>query len=108
MSDYENHTGKLRLVVPNEGESTSDLRKRIYNEKYLENPNYDDDDYYEDYIEVKGNIYKVIEHYESYDDLDGCILNKNQDGTISFITRFYNGGTCFSEMIEEALTNFKD
>jgi hypothetical protein len=30
-------------------------------------------------------------------------LTPNEDGTLSFTMRFYNGGTCLSECIEEEL-----
>jgi hypothetical protein len=35
-------------------------------------------------------------------------LTKNEDGTISFIGQFYNGGTCLDEMLEEALDEMKE
>jgi hypothetical protein len=30
-------------------------------------------------------------------------MQKNEDGTITFVMQFYNGGTCLSECIEEEL-----
>jgi hypothetical protein len=31
----------------------------------------------------------------------------NEDGTITFIQQFYNGGTCLSEVIEEGIRKIK-
>lgn len=34
-------------------------------------------------------------------------VTRNSDGSLSFMGQFYNGGTCFSEMLEEALDDLK-
>jgi uncharacterized protein with von Willebrand factor type A (vWA) domain len=35
-------------------------------------------------------------------------MEPNTDGTVSFTMRFYNGGTCLSECIEEGLEKLKN
>lgn len=58
----------------------------------------------ENYIIVGDKIYKILEHFTG-DDMDYEMrLFPQEDGSISFVGQFYNGGTCFEEMIEEALT----
>lgn len=115
MSDYESHSGKLRLVEPKENETLDQLKKRVWSERsgnkeeeYEVKGNLEDD-YYDDYFEVDGKLWEVIEHEEMGDEDDMfCRLHDNKDGTISFHTRFYNGGTCFSEMVTEALEELNE
>jgi len=57
---------------------------------------------YREYIIIKDKIYKVI--YDNKDSYDSFFqATKNNDGSISFILKFYNGGCSFSEAIEEAM-----
>ncbi len=62
---------------------------------------------YEEYFIHGENLYRVIDHEESSDEEYFMKLNRNSDGSLSFIGQFYNGGTCFSEMLEEALDELK-
>lgn len=50
---------------------------------------------------------KVV--YDEETDTEDAFMNlsRNHDGSISFIGSFYNGGTCFSEMLEESLDELK-
>jgi hypothetical protein len=59
--------------------------------------------FYMPYIYYKTTLYKVVEHsgVQETDYLD--ITKQNEDGTVDFTYMFYNGGTCFSEMLEEGL-----
>jgi len=59
--------------------------------------------FYIKYIYNKGSLYEMISHsgQQEVDFLD--ITKKNDDGSIDFTYLFYNGGTCFSEMLEEGL-----
>jgi len=61
----------------------------------------------EEYFIYGENLYRVIDHEESSDEEYFMKLNRNSDGSLSFIGQFYNGGTCFSEMLEEALDELK-
>lgn len=47
-------------------------------------------------------IYTIINKTE-HDEGHICYASKNEDGTIDFVLQFYNGGTYFEEMLEEAL-----
>lgn len=69
---------------------------RDKSKKYKEN-------LYIKYVYNKGTLYEVVNHKAGESDDDLHITNKNSDGTIDFIYMFYNGGTCFSEMLEEGL-----
>lgn len=105
MSHTESHSGKLRKVIL-ENQTINEYFKSIWITKGFPEDKYDYldfmDEYCEVYFVVNNNIYEVIEHIE-LDDEDGCTLYHNVDGTISFNTMFYNGGTCFQEMIEYEL-----
>jgi len=109
MSRTELHFGKLRKV-----ELNTDL-ETFYKEKLkeigiTELRTYDNDwedafkcELGETYYVVKGQLWEVFEHKEEEDDEDIYKLTPNPDGTYSFIMKFYNGGTCLSECIEEEL-----
>jgi hypothetical protein len=61
----------------------------------------------EEYFIHGEKLYRVIEHEESDDEEYFMKLSRSEDGSISFIGQFYNGGTCFSEMLEEALDDLQ-
>jgi hypothetical protein len=107
MSDYESHSGKLRLVEAKENETFEQQCKRLWVENGEPEENYEEgelfSEFYEKYFQVKGRVWEVFDHEESDDDDTFCKLNMNGDGTITFHTRFYNGGTCMSEMVEDEL-----
>ncbi len=110
MSNYESHSGKLRIVEPKENETLDQLKKRIWCEKSgNKEEDYEvkgnlSDDYYDEFFEVNGKLWEVLDHEEMGDEDDMfCRLHDNKDGTFSFHTRFYNGGTCMSEMVTEEL-----
>lgn len=58
---------------------------------------WDEDNLYK----ADGKVYKLVEHVEIENDI--FKFWKNEDGSISFVVEFYNGGTCLSEMIEEGV-----
>ena len=119
MSDYEHHRGKLILIEKSSTEDQEEFFKRVMGDSFKE-------DAYKDYLDHKDiyeffndcnayadffykdeySIYRVEEREEvdPYDDVQ--VLRENPDGSYYFEMRFYNGGTCLSEMIEEALENF--
>jgi hypothetical protein len=53
-------------------------------------------------------IYEVVERSSNntYDDIFEA--SRNEDDTIDFTVKYYNGGCCFSEAIEIALEGLKD
>lgn len=113
MSDNQMYIGKLKAVPSLEGESLFELIKRVHDEEGFEfDPEYTDkttyfDAFDEKYFVVAKVLYKVIELDEMEPEDAFIEMNKNDDGSISFITRYYNGGTCLSEMVEEGLKDLK-
>ena len=61
----------------------------------------------EEYFIHGEKLYRVIDHIESEDEEYFMRLSRNSDGSLQFIGQFYNGGTYFAEMLEEALDNLK-
>jgi hypothetical protein len=120
MSYTELHTGKLKPIQHNlsvedfknwldekEGFKIEDFEEKLedgyeYFEVRDKSKKYKESLYIK-YVYSKGTLYEMLEHNprEADDDLD--ITKKNNDGTIDFAYMFYNGGTCFSEMLEEGL-----
>jgi hypothetical protein len=119
MSQTEFHTGKLYPVkIENNLEETCRSIASRHNIELGE-------DWQEDFIDVFNayeykrkkvteeyfihveKLYRVIDHEEREDEEYFMKLDRNPDGSISFIGQFYNGGTCFSEMLEDALGGLK-
>lgn len=97
MSDYEHHRGKLKKVLPNEGETFEQMLVRLNVE-----------DEYETYVEVDEELYEIYDHEEQgYEADQFCHLSKN-DGELTFVTRFYNGGTCLTEMIADSIREYNN
>jgi hypothetical protein len=61
----------------------------------------------EEYFIHGEKLYRVIDHVESEDSEYFMNVTRNADGSLQFMGQFYNGGTCFSEMLEEALDELK-
>ena len=119
MSQTEFHTGKLYPI--NFGKDLEGYCKKIATQNNIElGEDWREDfiDKLDDYSNKNGkaseeyfihgeNLYRVIDHVESDDSDYFMKLNRTSSGTITFISQFYNGGTCFSEMLEEALDELK-
>ncbi len=113
MSQTEQHVGKLRKVEINERYSVEDwCREKCQDAGIPTMPEHYDSwadvlkyhmDLYEKYFFVNGEIWESFDHTELDGDEDIYQLTPNPDGTLSFVMRFYNGGTCLSECIEEEL-----
>ncbi len=59
------------------------------------------------YIYNKGTLYEMIQHYLKEANDTVSVTNVNSDGTIDFTYMFYNGGTCFGEMLEKGLNKIQ-
>lgn len=107
MSDYESHIGKLRKVDLKGKTKEQFFKLKCEEAGYNEMKESDWQEtalYYYDMIEkyilIKDDIWEVFDHVQP-DSFDGFHITDNKDGTYSFTTTFYNGGTCLSEILEE-------
>lgn len=119
MSRTEFHTGKLYPVkIENNLEETCRSIAKRFDIELSEDWKEDFRDAFDEYAnKIAGQseeyfiygekLYRVINHTESYDEEYFMKLSRNSNGSISFLGQFYNGGTCFSEMLEEALDELK-
>lgn len=115
MSQTELHIGKLRKVELEQNQSLEDFYKeKLKNIGITELRKYDNDwedafrdEFYEKYFVINNVIWEIFDHEEKDDSDDIYELKPNEDGTLSFIMKFYNGGTCLSECIEEELKKLK-
>jgi len=109
MSDYESHYGKLRKVDL-EGKTIEEFFEQKCKEEGFERVEYDEDwyacyyanAYPQKYFKSEENVWEVFDHIESKD-LDNFRISNNNDGTYTFSTMFYNGGTALSEILEEEI-----
>ncbi len=116
MSQTELHIGKLRKIELKQNQSLEDFCKNkfetlrlikelpITKDSWVE---YFKDEFYEKYFVINNVIWEIFDHEEKDDSDDIYELKPNEDGTLSFIMKFYNGGTCLSECIEEELKKLK-
>jgi hypothetical protein len=119
MSRTEFHTGRLYPVKIET--SLEETCRSIANRHGIElGEDWQEDfrDKFDEYSNKRGHaseeyfihgekLYRVIDHVESEDADYFMKLSRNSDGSISFMGQFYNGGTCFSEMLEESLEELK-
>ena len=109
MSFQETIKGEIIKLLPLENETLEEQAKRILNcelntrwyDTFL-NQLLDTDGYFI----IGTTIYQsIITHNMGYDDY--CIIEKIDDNKYSFVTSFYNGGTCLGEMLDEELRKYE-
>jgi hypothetical protein len=111
MSQTEYHIGKL-VPVDLQGLPLEKMCQKICQEKgvieisslyesWEEQVKYD---FYDQYYVVDGVIYSLQDHTEGSDESHFMNMRRESDGTIHFVTQFYNGGTCLSEMVEDGIS----
>lgn len=113
MSRTEHIKGKIKRLPLSEGETVEtqakDLLKKYYPKVELDDPESYEyshqlmDEGFNRFVITKNFIYEIIESVEMDDDGDFIELGQNDDGTISFHTQFYNGGTYLGEVLADEL-----
>lgn len=108
MSCTESHVGKIKKVDL-EGLTIEEWAKEVATAYGMEFKEYYDsykelvlDELYFRYIVVEEEIYEIIEDHE-FTEEDISELTPEGDGVFSFVMQFYNGGTCLTEMLEDAI-----
>ena len=107
MSETVYYKGKLKDVVRLDNETLEEQCKRIINCE-LDDDYYKTfkemllDEYYDKYVIYGDILYSIVEKISL--DADGSIFNmsNDDDGTLNFEVRYYNGGCSFDEAIEHA------
>lgn len=120
MSQTETHIGKLQIkhkdfsieafrqfLSENEGLYVDDLEERLEDGDSVILVTQGDWRGVNLYAYHNNTLYKFLEH-KKLDDEDIDITTPNGDGTIDFAYQFYNGGTCFTEMLEDGLSKIKN
>lgn len=110
MSDYEHWKGTLKEIeIPKEFDSWEKQVEYLQSQGYhfedldLEDKWYSGGD--SDCVLVNDKWYKVTKEER---DIDDDIIEAEQNGDfIRFELRYYNGGCCFSEALEEAVKKLK-
>lgn len=111
MSEYEIQIGTAKEMTFSEGLSWEDKIRNLVERNY----SFDEDlaitDHYldpdEGFFRVGDRIFQIIENtdFEGHEDI--CEASTNPDGTISYVLKYYNGGTCFSEVVEGAILDME-
>jgi len=111
MSEVEIHIGKVRKIDLN-GTPIDTWCKNKCEELGIELRSWHDGyiDALQDetsYLVHKGNVYDVDDkEYEEYNDISE--IYPNNDGSYSYVMKFYNGGTCLSGCLLSKLNNLTD
>ena len=111
MSEQKQYSGKLKLIS-NSDSNLNDLCRMVLIEDGAENIINDcisliQEEYQTKYIIHNDKLYKIIECIEQ--DSEDSYINMTQNKDVfSFNTRFYNGGTCLVEMLEEGIEKLKE
>lgn len=108
MSDYETRKGRCKEVMKHDNESYSEFCIRLiktYSSKKDDISNFDEEDlrwylYEENIAVLKKDRAYVIVYEDNIDDYEDIFhASKNEDGTIDFLLRYYNGGSSFDEAL---------
>lgn len=103
MSEYEHFKGKLTTTGKSIDEFMQDVEIPNYYDCKTE---YFNEEMTDQAIEVDGIVFTVDRSYYE-DDSDIFESTKNEDGTIDFQVKYYNGGCGFGEALEDALKLIK-
>ena len=110
MSDYETRIGSLRKTELSVDEVVYNWLKENEKPKYYTLPKDNlelfRDELYCKYIVLNDIVFEIIGDKNLEDDDDDVFeLTKNNDGTYSYLLRYYNGGCGFDEALETAYKN---
>jgi hypothetical protein len=115
MSQTETHFGKLRRVVFPEGQTLEQWCEAKCNELgktelsswcktwYEQLRDVNDEDVYF----ANDELWETIEDFSAEEGDDIYQMHLNENGTVTYVMQFYNGGTCLSECIEESLARLE-
>ena len=110
MSETEIVKGKLIPVDQGKSESLIDVCKRICDKFGVTGETFDGYDYdelmrdelYNKAVVINNIVYLIESKSFNYEDIFEA--EKNDDGSINFLVKFYNGGCGLEEAIEEAVS----
>ena len=110
MSNTEMHTGFLR-EIDLEGFSLEEKCKELCDQHNMQISEWyaSYKDLLEDrlsnwYIILNNKIYRIDDN--EVDDDYYCNITEHDDGSYTYVARFYNGGTCLHECLENELNKF--
>lgn len=115
MNEVRRHIGKIRKVELN-GMTPEEWYQKECEKHGISNPDYCytwKECYNDEFwpfipVEVDGELWEIVEDREEDDTEDLSLLKKNPDGTYDYLMQFYEGETCLTEMLEEAIKREED
>ncbi len=113
MSTTEYHTGELKEIAK-DAEGFVNKINRICKERNLTPETMGCEEFPDEYLYPRGSGYKfayvnnrlfeITSHSEEMDCSDIMKAIPTENGNIDFTLQFYNGGCCFSEALESAIS----
>ena len=107
MSETVAYKGKLTPIYRDDETTLEELCESVCETNMIDLPSYYDSyvEYFQDeeagYVIIKDTLYQIQKESFDYENLYQS--TKNEDGTISFLVAFYNGGCGLTEALEQAL-----
>ena len=108
MSQTVYYTGTLTEVIPKDGMLLENLMLDLLTDEDKLNLSNGytikelfEDRYYEEYVILEDRLYKVKNLHDAEEE-SVFLITKNNDGSLNFALRYYNGGAGFTECMEEA------
>jgi hypothetical protein len=109
MSETVHYKGVL-VPIKSNGDMEKDCESILTEYGFCKSNHHDDfkdaveDELYKKVAIIGEQIFKVeMKEIDPYDDI--ILSSKNDDGSINFEVKYYNGGCSFNEAIEEALSD---
>ncbi len=112
MSETETLKGTVKFIPIPEGKTIEDLCEFILciekeitfaKEHECDITEVFRDEFYKEAVVASNGVYKVIKSVEVDPDDDVYDASLNEDGTIDYFLRYYNGGCSFEEALLEAI-----
>ena len=106
MSNYQYHRGKFKILARTRKSIEKFIKENGLEDKF----NLEDESYWESldknysFLEMAGKelmLIEFIEHEEGENPEDMNYVKQNEDGSYSFISIFYDGGTYLEEVLSD-------
>jgi len=117
MSETVNYTGTLKRLDFNSLEEIENIAQEIIRGRGNKDefPSYFDhywewleSEYENEFFYINGSLYQALKCEEIDMDTDQFKANRNQDGSIDFNVRYYNGGCSLGEALETAIKKLEN
>jgi len=119
MSETVHYSGKLKEIKARDGMTLQETAKHIITKEGVEWDGYNleyhkgdniyvlCDERYDKFVQLDGRLFEILskKDHDMYEEI--MELEVNEDGTLNYELKYYNGGCGFSEALEYAMDKHK-